>query len=160
MTRNPQVSQDPCDPQLYCGSEWSSPFWPAILIRRIAYIKIRMCKSVFFCSRPSHEFEKTALFILSTNKGAFCAYICLIFDWRLGKTKDNFYDFPVFTNFLLQETRVWYRRLWKIFCKSYPISISNYLHNFLSLPFTVFKQLNFLFIEGGGKTPHPLPLNR
>ena len=63
VTRNPQVSQDHSDPQLYCGSEWSSP----ILTRRIAYNKIRMRKSVFFCSRPSHEFEKTALFILSNN---------------------------------------------------------------------------------------------
>ena len=25
VTRNPQVSQDHADPQLHCGSEWSSP---------------------------------------------------------------------------------------------------------------------------------------
>ena len=31
----------------------------------------------------------------------------------------------------------------KIFCKRYPISISNYLQNFLSLAFTVFKQFKF-----------------
>ena len=117
VTRNPQVSQDHSDPQLYCGSEWSSPFWPAILPRQIAYIKIRMRKSVFFCSRPSHEFEKTALFIyniLSNNnitqrnfwdtrgriyKGALCAYLCHIFDWRLGKTKDNFWRFSRFYEF-------------------------------------------------------------
>ena len=95
-------------------------------------------------------------------KGAFCAYLCLIFDRRLGKTKYNFFTiFPFLRTFYCKRKRVWYRRLWKIFCKSYPISISNYLHNFLTLPFNVFKQLNFLFREGGGKPPpHSLPLNR
>ena len=33
----------------------------------------------------------------------------------------------------------------QFFSKSYPISISNYLQNFVSLAFTVFKQLNFSF---------------